>query len=87
MRLERRLEFRRRRLGDHVGQCADDTLLGIVDVLQLMDEQIVHRPNVLGKETHDHASLRSRVCLGMKPRHVAERRAGRFLRGVETACS
>ena len=43
MRLESRAQLRRGRLADHVRQRADDALLGVVDVLQLMDEQIVHR--------------------------------------------
>src|ERR1700677_2168027 len=54
------LELGRTRLGDHVGQCADDALLRIVDVLQLVDEQVIHRCDVLGKKTHAHDSLRSR---------------------------
>ena len=40
------------RLLDHVGQRLHDLVLGVVDVLQRVDEQIVHRLDVLGEEAH-----------------------------------
>ena len=40
------------RLLDHLGQRFDDLLLSIIDVLQTMDQQILHRLYVLGEDSH-----------------------------------
>jgi hypothetical protein len=34
------------RLVDHLGQCFGDLLLGVIDVLQPMQQQLVHRFDV-----------------------------------------
>ena len=52
MGLEALLELRVGRLLDHLRQRFHDLLLGVVDVLQLMHEQVVHGLDVFGKQSH-----------------------------------
>jgi hypothetical protein len=40
------------RLFDHLGQGFNDLLFGVVDVLQTMDQQVLHRFNILGEDSH-----------------------------------
>ena len=40
------------RLLDHLGQRFNDLLLGVIDVLQTVDQQVLHRFYVLGEESH-----------------------------------
>jgi hypothetical protein len=49
---ERRLELRRRGLFDHLRQRANDSFFRVVDILELVDEQVVHCPDVLGENAH-----------------------------------
>jgi hypothetical protein len=50
MFFEALLEFGRRCLFDHFWKGADDALPGVVNILQLMDEQIIHRLDVRGEQ-------------------------------------
>jgi NTP pyrophosphatase (non-canonical NTP hydrolase) len=52
MRLEAAREIAVGRLVDHLGQRLGDLLFGVIDVLQLMEEQIVHRLDVLAEDSH-----------------------------------
>jgi hypothetical protein len=40
------------RLLDHFGQRFNDLLLGVIDVLQTMEQQVLHRFYVLGEDSH-----------------------------------
>jgi hypothetical protein len=40
------------RLVDHLGKRLHDLVLGVEDVLQAMQEQVVHRGDVLAEEAH-----------------------------------
>ena len=40
------------RFFDHLGQRFNDLLLGVVDVLQTMDQQVLHGFDVLGEDSH-----------------------------------
>jgi hypothetical protein len=40
------------RFFDHIGQRLQDLPFGVVDVAQRLDEKVVHRFDVLGKEAH-----------------------------------
>ena len=50
--LEGLSEFGRGRLLDHGRESADDAFFGVIDVLELMDEQIVHSLDVFGEQAH-----------------------------------
>ena len=50
--LEALLELRIGGLLDHVGQGFHDLVFGVVDVLQRVNEQIVHRLDVCGEQAH-----------------------------------
>jgi hypothetical protein len=52
MRFESLLQLRIGGLCDHLRQSGRDFLLGVIDVLQLMDEKIVKRCNIFREETH-----------------------------------
>jgi hypothetical protein len=52
MTLEAGLQCRVRRLLDHLRQVLNDLLFGVVDVAERVDEQVVHRLDVLGKKSH-----------------------------------
>jgi hypothetical protein len=53
MTLKTLLELWIARLFDHLGQCLQDLLFGIVDVTQGMHEKVVHILDVLREEAHD----------------------------------
>src|SRR5690606_9862509 len=57
MRLKGALQLSIRRLLDHVRQRFLDLLLGVIDVLQRMNEQVLHRLDVIGKPAHNHGLL------------------------------
>ena len=57
MRLEGRAEIAAGRLLDHVGQGFQDLLFRVVDVLQDVQEQVVHGLDVFGKEAHSPYSV------------------------------
>jgi hypothetical protein len=52
MALQSRDEIAVGGLFDHLGQRFDDLLLGVIDVLKTMDQQIFHGFYVLGEESH-----------------------------------
>ena len=52
MLLEALPQLRIGALPDHLGQRLRDLLLGVVDVLQLMHEQVVHRLDVFAEQSH-----------------------------------
>jgi hypothetical protein len=52
MRLEALLQFRIRRVRNHLRQSLGDLVLGVINVLDLMHEEIVERFDVAGEETH-----------------------------------
>jgi hypothetical protein len=60
MRLEAVLEAGIACFLDHVGQILRDLLLGVIDILQRMHEEVVQRFNVLGEKAH--YVLLSGVC-------------------------
>jgi len=37
---------------DHLGKRFEDLLLGIIDVLKTMEQQVLHRFDVFGKKSH-----------------------------------
>jgi hypothetical protein len=53
MVLESRGQFPVGRLLDHVRQRFHDLIFGVVDVLQDVQEKVIHRFDVFGKQTHD----------------------------------
>ena len=50
--LQALLELGILRVLDHVGQGFNDLVLGIVDVLQRVQEQVVHRLDVFAEQSH-----------------------------------
>ena len=48
---------------DHLGQRFGDLLLGILDILQFVKKQIIHRANVFGKNTDGNVSVGSKTEL------------------------
>jgi len=77
--LERLLELGRARLLDHLRQRLQDLVLGVVDVLQRVDEQVVHGLDVLGEHAHRFLLLAWPVHERRLPRRVvgAQRPSGR----------
>jgi hypothetical protein len=52
MLFEAFLELKRSRFFDHFREGADDPLLGVVNILELMHKKIIHRLDVLGENSH-----------------------------------
>jgi hypothetical protein len=52
MGLERLLQLRIRHLFHHLRQCLRDLLLGVVDILQGVDEEVIQRLDVLRQKAH-----------------------------------
>jgi hypothetical protein len=52
VRLEALLELRVGCLVDHLGQCLGDLTLGVVDVLERMDEEVVQALDVTREQAH-----------------------------------
>ena len=59
VRLEAGSQCRRGRLVDHLGQRLGDLVLRVIYVLQLVEEQVVERDDVVAEKTHE-------LCLSLK---------------------
>ena len=77
MLLEARAQLRVRRLLDHVGQRLHDLVLGVIEVLQPVHEQVVEVLDVLAEESHGAALVVLESECGFNGKARQEFRPGR----------